>query len=93
MRERQLFSGPLFDIAEFACPPQDEAWRDVNVIQSASPLVVFPHTTVGIHPGGAAPVLATPMPTVVWMSWPHTWAGALPPPICSSGGTASISAR
>ena len=60
MRERQLFSGPLFDIAEFACPPQDEAWRDVNVIESASPLVVFPHTTVGIHPGGAAPVLATP---------------------------------
>ena len=55
MRERQLFSGPLFDIAEFACPPQDEAWRDVNVIESASPLVVFPHTTVGIHPGGARP--------------------------------------
>ncbi len=60
MRERQLFTSPLFGIAEFACPPQDEAWRDVNVIESASPLVVFPHTTVGIHPGGAAPVLATP---------------------------------
>jgi AraC-like DNA-binding protein len=60
MSERQLFTSPLFGIAEFACPPHDEAWRDVNVIESASPLVVFPHTTVGIRPGGAAPVLATP---------------------------------
>jgi AraC family transcriptional regulator len=60
MRERQLFSSPLFGIAEFACPPQDEAWRDVNVIESASPLVVFPHVPVGIRPDGAASVLATP---------------------------------
>jgi AraC family transcriptional regulator len=60
MRERQLFSSPLFGIAEFTCPPHDEAWRDVNVIESASPLVVFPHVPVGIRPHGAAPVLATP---------------------------------
>ena len=60
MRERQLFSGPLFDIAEFACPPQDEAWRDVNVIESASPLVVFPHSPSAIRADGSAPVLATP---------------------------------
>jgi AraC family transcriptional regulator len=60
MKEQQLFSSPLFDIAEFACPPQDEAWRDVNVIESESPLVVFPHMPVGIRPDGAAAVLATP---------------------------------
>jgi len=60
MRERRLFSSTLFAIAEFACPPQDEAWRDVNVIESSSPLVVFPHVPVGIRPDGAAPVLATP---------------------------------
>ena len=60
MRERQLFSSPLFGIAEFACPPQDEAWFDVNVIESTSPLVVFPHMSVGIRPDGARPVLATP---------------------------------
>jgi AraC-like DNA-binding protein len=60
MRERQLFSSPLFGVAEFSCPPQDEAWCDVNVIESASPLVVFPHVPVGIRPDDAAPVLATP---------------------------------
>jgi AraC family transcriptional regulator len=60
MKEQQLFSSPLFGIAEFACPPQDEAWSDVNVIESESPLVVFPHMPVGIRPDGAAAVLATP---------------------------------
>ena len=60
MRERRLFSSPLFGIAEFACPPQDEAWCDVNVIESTSPLVVFPHVPVGIRLYGASPVLATP---------------------------------
>ena len=60
MSERQLFSSRLFGIAEFVCPPQDDAWRDMNVIESASPLVVFPHVPVGIRPDGAAAVLATP---------------------------------
>ena len=60
MTERLLFSSALFTIAEFACPPEDEAWLDVNVIESASPLVVFPHLPVGVRPEGSPPVLATP---------------------------------
>jgi AraC-like DNA-binding protein len=60
MIERLLFSSALFTIAEFACPPEDEAWQGVNVIVSTSPLVVFPHLPVAVRPEGSAPVLATP---------------------------------
>jgi AraC-like DNA-binding protein len=60
MKERLLFSSALFGIAEFVCPPGDDAWRDTNVIESESPLVVFPHRSVGIRLSGGAPVLATP---------------------------------
>lgn len=60
MSERVLFTSDLFAIAEFACPPGDVAWHDVNVIRSASPLVVFPHVPVRIRRDGSAPVLATP---------------------------------
>ena len=60
MTERHLFSSPLFGIAEFVCPADDDAWRDVNMIESESPLVVFPHLAVGIRPAGDAAVLATP---------------------------------
>jgi AraC-like DNA-binding protein len=60
MNERRLFMSSLFTVAEFACPPADEAWHDVNVIESASPLVVFPHVPVKIRPDGSPPVLATP---------------------------------
>ena len=60
MSERLLFTSAFLDVAEFACPPGDAAWHDVNVIASASPLVVFPHLPVRIRPDGSAPVLATP---------------------------------
>ena len=60
MTERVLFSSALFSIAEFSCPPEDEAWLDVNVIVSASPLVVFPHVPVGVRPEGCERLLATP---------------------------------
>jgi AraC family transcriptional regulator len=60
MTERVLFSSALFSIAEFACPPEDEAWLDVNVIVSPSPLVVFPHLPVGVRPEGCEALLATP---------------------------------
>jgi AraC family transcriptional regulator len=60
MTERLLFSSALFDIAEFECPAGDEAWRAVNVIESRSPLVVFPHAVVGIRTSRDDRVLATP---------------------------------
>ena len=44
MSDRVLYEGRLFTIAEFTCGAGDAAWREPNVIESASPLVAFPHT-------------------------------------------------
>jgi hypothetical protein len=60
MTERLLFSGALISVSEFACPPEDDAWHDVNVIRSTTPLVVFPRLSVVIRHVGSEPVLATP---------------------------------
>jgi len=60
MAERELFSGELIEIVEFTCPAGDEAWRDLNVIESDAPLVVFPRVPVVIRHVDAQPVLATP---------------------------------
>jgi AraC family transcriptional regulator len=57
---RQLFSSDLLGVAEFICPPGDASWRDVNVISSEAPLVVFPHLPVVIRHVDSEPVLATP---------------------------------
>jgi len=60
MAERMLYDSELVSVAEFRCSPQDGAWDAVNVIRSPSPLVVFPHRSVGIRPADGRPVLATP---------------------------------
>jgi AraC family transcriptional regulator len=60
MGVRQLFWGELLGVAEFECPPGDCAWRDVNVIGSDVPLVVFPRIPVAIRHLDSEPVLATP---------------------------------
>jgi AraC-like DNA-binding protein len=59
MRERTLFSSPLVTVTEFALPAQDEAWRAPSVIESRSPLVVFPRHPVGVRTNGRR-ILATP---------------------------------
>jgi len=60
MGVRQLFQSELLGVAEFVCLPDDAAWRDVNVIESTVPIVVFPHLPVVIRHAGCDPVLATP---------------------------------
>src|SRR3954447_20899807 len=60
MRETQLYTGSLFTITEFECPPDDEAWSSSNLIESRTPIAVFPRQPVGIRPADRPRVLATP---------------------------------
>lgn len=60
MRETQLYTGSLFTITDFECPPDDEAWRSSNLIESRTPIAVFPRQPVGIRPADRPRVLATP---------------------------------
>lgn len=60
MRETELFGGPLFSVTEFHCPPDDPAWSSSNLIQSRSPILVFPRQPVGIRHSDRPRVLATP---------------------------------
>jgi AraC-like DNA-binding protein len=60
MRETELLGGPLFSVTEFHCPPDDPAWSTSNLIQSRSPILVFPRQPVGIRHADRPRVLATP---------------------------------
>ena len=59
MDDRRLFSSPLLTVAEFVCPPADDAWHDLNEIGDR-PIVVFPRVPVGIRLASGERVLATP---------------------------------
>src|SRR4051812_9008282 len=56
---KPLLETPLLMLGEFRCPPEDDAWREMNTIGDR-PHVVFPRTTVLIEQEGRPPVLATP---------------------------------
>jgi AraC family transcriptional regulator len=60
MRETALFRSPLFSVTEFHCPADDPAWTSSNLIQSRSPILVFPRQPVGIRHSDRPRVLATP---------------------------------
>jgi AraC-like DNA-binding protein len=60
MRETELFGSSLFSVTEFHCPPDDPAWSSSNLIESRSPILVFPWQPVGIRPAHRPRVLATP---------------------------------
>jgi len=59
MSDRVLFSGSLFTVAEFTCPPADAAWNELNEIGD-SPIVAFPRVPVAIRLSHGEHVLATP---------------------------------
>lgn len=60
MAVQTLYSGALVSVDEFTCPPGDNAWSSVNVIQSTYPTVAFPRVQVTIRHVDGEPVLATP---------------------------------
>jgi AraC family transcriptional regulator len=57
--DRRLFASPLLTVAEFVCPPGDDAWNDLNEIGDR-PIVVFPRVPVAIRLSHDHRVLATP---------------------------------
>lgn len=59
MNDRTLFSSPLLTVAEFRCPPGDNAWHTENTIGDW-PLVAFPRVPVGITFPDGRRLLATP---------------------------------
>jgi AraC family transcriptional regulator len=59
MTDRTLFSSPLLTVAEFRCPPTDNAWHTENTIGDW-PLISFPRVPVGITFPSGRRLLATP---------------------------------
>ena len=85
MADRRLFASSLLTVAEFVCPPSDEAWNDLNEIGDR-PIVVFPRVPVAIR-----------VPSRIG-SWPevYTWdplrtAGTYAATGLATSGTASPS--
>jgi AraC-like DNA-binding protein len=59
MTDRPLFSSSLLTVAEFRCPPTDNAWHTENTIGDW-PLIAFPRLPVGITFPSGRRLLATP---------------------------------
>ena len=59
MADRRLFGSSLLTVAEFFCPPSDEAWHDLNEIGDRH-VVAFPRVPVAIRLSSGERVLATP---------------------------------